>query len=99
MSSEIVNQHIYDINDRLCHIKKLLTQSSCKCDILHLAKCDACKQIICEECDLIKCEICVKKNMFKFWMCHLCAIYKKKDNGVYWYSCNECKDIDWESIA
>jgi hypothetical protein len=31
-------------------------------------------------------------------MCENCAIYKKKENGVYWYSCDECKDIDYEIL-
>ena len=98
------NKHdIHEIFDRFCHIKKLLTESTCKCDIMYLNKCDTCSKIICENCDLVKCEICfIKRNykdwICKDWMCHNCAIYKKKDNGVFWYSCNECKDIDWETI-
>lgn len=98
MSIEIKKEDIYEIFDRFCHIKKLLTNSKCKCDILKLNKCDTCKIIICEDCDLVKCEICFIKNNFKDWMCENCAIYKKKENGVYWYSCDECKDIDYEVL-
>ena len=96
---EITKQDLYDIYDKLAHIKTLLTSSTCKCDVLKLSKCSNCDKIICDECDLVKCEICFKKGNFKCWMCcNSCAIYKKKDNGIYWYSCIDCKDIDYESI-
>ena len=93
MTSEINKQDIYNIYDRFCHIKKLLTTSSCKCDILNLNKCDNCNKIICDECDLVKCKICFEKDKITKWMCFNCAIYNKKDNSIYWYSCDKCKDI------
>ena len=33
MSIEINKQDTYEIFDRFCHIKKLLANSNCKCDI------------------------------------------------------------------
>ena len=73
-----------DINDKLNHIKKLLINSDCDCDILKLVKCPNCKSIICDNCNNKQCESC------NLSCCNNCINYKTYITDYSWYICNTC---------
>jgi len=82
------------INDKLNHIKKLLLNVDCECDILNLVKCTNCKSILCDNCNYcnnIQCESC------KLWGCDNCVNYKTHITdpncpNISWYVCDICVD-------
>ena len=71
-------------NDKINHIKKLLTSNYCECDILKLIKCTNCKSIICDNCNNKKCDSC------KLHGCNNCINYKTYITNYNYYICNTC---------
>jgi len=84
--------YIDDIYKRFYHIKKLLTNGECTCDIYKLKNCINCKSIVCEDCKERQCDVCKK------WCCTNCVTYKSHITdpncaNLSWNTCDECKDI------